>query len=86
MVGVGFRVGALCLASALYLAGAAPAQDGMPPLVASEAPVLGNVQAEGETAPVLPGTGDLAQTLGEAASVAVETDLVSLVARAHPVV
>lgn len=86
MVGVLVRAVALCLASALCLAGAAPAQDGMPPLVASEAPILGEVPAEGETAPVLPGSGDVAQTPGDGVDVPVETDLVSLVARAHPVV
>lgn len=79
-------VRAWVIACALCLAGAATAQDRTPPAVASEAPLLGEVPADSEAAPVLPGANDLPQTLDAPASVAVEIDLVSLVAKAHWVV
>lgn len=71
---------------ALVLAGAALAQDGAPPLVSAEAPVLGDALIDGEAAPVLPGVDGLTLDPGAAEPLAVETDLVSLVLKAHWVV
>jgi biopolymer transport protein ExbB len=69
--------------------GAALAQEGdSPPVVASEAPTLAqHMDAGTEAAPLLPGLTGMAPPAAEpAAVVAVETDLVSLVLKAHWVV
>ena len=76
-----------CAAAACFflLAVAAMAQEGAsPPVVSTEAPVLGQAGAEIEAAPVLPGTA--AVKAPAEVPVAVETDLVSLVLKAHWVV
>jgi biopolymer transport protein ExbB len=81
------------------LAGAAFAQEGgSPPVVSTEVPVLEGAAPDSEAAPLLPGidaasggTAPVAATAPDAGSVtatgpAVETDLASLVLKAHPVV
>ena len=86
-----------CAVTAFFLlAATALAQEGAsPPAVASEAPVLNDGGATTEAAPVLPAvtgataTGATPVTEAEALPVAapeVDTDLVSLVLKAHPVV
>ena len=78
-------VRAWIIACALCLAGAASAQDTSPPVVATEAPVLGEAAVDGEGAPVLPGAGNPLPA-PEAAGLAVGTDLLGLVTKAHWVV
>lgn len=69
-------------------AGMAMAQEGgSPPVVASEAPVLGGSEAATEAMPTLPAmTGLAAPQPVPAAEPPVETDLTRLVLKAHPVV
>ena len=85
------RLAVLCLC--LLAPGSLLAQEAdLPPMVATEAPALGN-NAEGtEATPVMPTLSGVATPDSVAASatavstVPVETDLVSLVLKAHPVV
>jgi biopolymer transport protein ExbB len=73
----------------LALAGAAAAQEG-PPVVASDPPVLAEPETGAEGMPALPSAAVLSSTepleTGTTAVPAVDTDLVSLVVKAHPVV
>jgi biopolymer transport protein ExbB len=81
---------------ALTLGGAALAQDaGTPPAVSPEAPALSQGDAPAETPPLLPGTGSALAPADAAPAAAppvaapalhMNTDLVSLVRLAHPVV
>ena len=66
--------------------GAALAQEGGPPAVAIEAPMLGDAPAESDPARVLQGTGVSAPAAESTLPLAVETDLASLVLKAHWVV
>ena len=79
-----------CVVTALcfLLAGAAMAQEGgSPPVVASEAPVLGDGGAATEAAPLMPASSGVAPAAPEVVTTTeVDTDLVSLVLKAHPVV
>lgn len=62
-------------------------EGGSPPVVASEAPVLGDGGAETEAAPLMPAVSGVAPAGTEiGATPAVDTDLGSLVVKAHPVV
>lgn len=83
----------LAFVGLLLLAGPAFAQEGAsPPVVSSEAPVFGGASPEADAAPVLPGVSGVPMgaaspvTEGAAAAAVVETDLVSLVMKSHPVV
>lgn len=74
----------------LLLTGAALAQEGeSPPVVVGEAPVLGDGGNGAEAATLLPSVSNLPTVAGAEVApteAAVETDLVSLVLKAHPVV
>ena len=62
-------------------------EGGSPPVVASEAPVLGDGGAATEAAPLMPASSGVAPAAPEVvATTEVDTDLVSLVLKAHPVV
>lgn len=80
------RVCAVCVA--VFLAGAALAQDGPPPpMVSEDAPVLGSAPADSDAAPVVPDGWDISGTgLAPAEPLPTETDLASLVLKAHWVV
>lgn len=79
-------VGRAVLILAVFLAGTAAAQDSAPPVVAREAPALGVSPTDGEAVPVLPGSAASTPSATESAPLAVETDLASLVLKAHWVV
>lgn len=81
-------VRAFVSAAVLFLAGTAFAQEGgSPPVVSGEVPVLQGAAPETEAAPLLPGVDAAPVAAGPAAiEPAVETDLASLVLKAHPVV
>ncbi len=79
-------VRAWAVVCALCLAGAASAQDSVPPVVTSEASVPGDGSTVGGAETALSGTYDLPEALHANASGPVETKLVGLVAKAHWVV